>query len=167
MPDQELTPYEQIVKLLETHHVSYRTVEHEPEGRAVPVSQIRGNRLSQAVNSLVVMVKIGKKGRRFYLANLPADRRLDLNAVQKLCQGTHALLAPLEKVAELTRCTSGAVPPFSFHPDLELIADPAVFDNEEIVFNAGRLDRSIFMKPEDYRRIVQPRLVPIALLAGP
>ncbi len=162
MTDSSPTPFDRILALLDEQGARYRVIEHEPEGRTVEISRIRGNSLGQALNSIVVMVKIGKKERRYYLANVPGDRRVDLNAVRDLCQGTYAMLAPLEKVAELTHSVAGAVPPFSFHPDLEIIADPAIQANEEVVFNAGRLDRSIFMRLDEYLRVARPRLVPIA-----
>jgi len=161
-PQSPPTPFDRILALLDTHAARYRVVEHLPEGRTAIISQMRGNTLGQAVNSIVVMVKIGKKERRYYLANLPGDCRVNLEAVKALCQGTYATLASLDKVAELTGSQAGAVPPFSFHPNLQLIADPLLRQNDEIVFNAGRLDRSIFMKLEDYDRIVQPLWVSIA-----
>jgi Ala-tRNA(Pro) deacylase len=57
----------------------------------------------------------------------------------------------------------GAIPPFSFNDQLQVLADPLIQENEEVVFNAGRLDRSIFMKLDDYLRIAKPQLVKIAL----
>lgn len=52
------------------------------------------------------------------------------------------------------------IPPFSFHPDLRLIADPLLFDRyPEIAFNAGQLDKSIILNTEDYLRIARPELV--------
>ena len=51
----------------------------------------------------------------------------------------------------LTNCDSGAVPPFSFNEDLSVIVDPELYENEEIVFNVGRLDRSIYISSKDYR----------------
>ena len=41
--------------------------------------------------------------------------------------------------------------------------DPLIQQNEEVVFNAGRLDRSIFMKLDDYIRIAKPQMTNIAL----
>jgi len=38
-----------------------------------------------------------------------------------------------------------------------------IHQNEEVVFNAGRLDRSIFMKSEDFIRIAKPQLLRIAM----
>ena len=57
----------------------------------------------------------------------------------------------------------GAIPPFSFNDQLEVLADPLIQENEEVVFNAGCLDRSIFMKLDDYNRMAGPQLVKIAL----
>ena len=52
--------------------------------------------------------------------------------------------------------------PFAFHPDLALIADPALQAHAEIFFNAARLDRSIALRTADYLRLAAPRLEAIA-----
>ena len=44
----------------------------------------------------------------------------------------------------------------------QVLVDPLILQNEEVVFNAGRLDRSIFMKLDDYVRIAKPQIVKIA-----
>ncbi|HZU69983.1 MAG TPA: hypothetical protein VFA09_22120 [Ktedonobacteraceae bacterium] len=48
--------------------------------------------------------------------------------------------------------------PFSFNPDLELVVDPSLLENDEIYFNAARLDRSMVLKTSDYVAIAKPRL---------
>ena len=54
----------------------------------------------------------------------------------------------------------GAIPPFSFHPDLALVADPLLFERvDEIAFNAGLLEKSVIMDTQDYLRIARPELV--------
>ncbi len=50
------------------------------------------------------------------------------------------------------------MPPFSFSEQLRVLADPLVLENKQIVFNAGRLDRSIMMQLEDYIRIAKPQI---------
>lgn len=155
--------YEKIIALLEQNQANFRVVEHAPEGQTEPVSRMRGNLLSQAVKSLVVLVKIGKKESRYYLANIPGDSRVDLNVIKTLCNATRVMFAPAEKARQLTGCVMGAVPPFSFNQNLIVLADPSLFENDELVFNAGRLDRSIFMDKDSYLRIAQPNLVPIAM----
>lgn len=163
MSDLKNEIFGKIINLLEQNKATFRVVEHAPEGQTEIVSQIRGNQLSQAVKSLVVLVKIGKKESRYYLANIPGDCRVDLNVIKKLCNGTHVMFASAEKARQLTGCEMGAVPPFSFNENLVVLAAPSLFENDELVFNAGRLDRSIFMDKESYLNIAQPNLVPIAM----
>ena len=154
--------HERLVQLLDEHRATYRVVEHAPEGRTELIAQIRGNRLEQAIKSMVVQVRHGKKENRYYLANVPGDCRVDFEALKTQLGADSVAFAPRPRAEELAGCVIGSIPPFSFNDELIVLADPAIQENEEVVFNAGRLDRSIFMKMEDYLRIAQPRLMKIA-----
>ena len=48
--------------------------------------------------------------------------------------------------------------PLSFNPELELVVDPSLLENDEIYFNAARLDRSMVLKTSDYVAVARPRL---------
>jgi Ala-tRNA(Pro) deacylase len=163
MSDLPKDIHQQLKELLDANSVIYRVVEHEPEGRTDFIARIRGNKPEQAIKSIVVQVRFGKKESRYYLANVPGHCRVDLAGIQSIFNGTDASIAPREKAEALTGCVIGAIPPFSFNDQLILLADPLIQENEEVVFNAGRLDRSIFMKSVDYFRIAKPQLVNIAL----
>ncbi len=56
----------------------------------------------------------------------------------------------------------GAVPPFSFDPQLTLMVDINLLAEDQIVFNAGRLDRSVFLRSDDYLRLARPVVESIA-----
>src|SRR5262249_17881462 len=131
-------------------------MEHEAEGRSAAIAVIRGNHPSQALKAMVVALKDGASA--FALAVLPGDRRCDFAALAATFDAKKARFAAPEDAEKMTGCVMGAVPPFSFNPDLPLVADPAIQANEEVVFNAGRLDRSIFMPLADYLRVAAPRL---------
>ena len=158
--------HERLVQLLTEQGARFRVIEHVPEGRTELIAQIRGNRLEQAIKSMVVQVRYGKKDNRYYLANVPGDCRVDFEAIRSALEADSAAFAPRGKAEALAGCVTGSIPPFSFNEELVVLADPAIQENDEVVFNAGRLDRSIFMKSEDYIRIAQPRLVKIALRAA-
>lgn len=150
--------FERLTALLEAERAEYRIIEHPPEGRTEIVSELRQHPPQQAVKTIVVMVKIGKKESRYFLANIPGDCQLDLEAVKALVDGTRVMFAPLDRAEALTGCETGAIPPFSFHERLEVLADPLLLQHHEIAFNAGRLDRSIMMTSDSYRRIARPRV---------
>ncbi|GLW63645.1 hypothetical protein Arub01_18890 [Actinomadura rubrobrunea] len=155
--------YERLIADLDGAGARYRLIDHPPEGRTEAVSALRGNDVSHAAKCLIVMVKIGKRQTRYVLAVVPGDARLDLQVVKELFAGTYAAFASREKAEELAGSPSGTVLPFSYHPDLEVIADPALLKAPELFFNAARLDRSIALATDDYVRLANPRLAPITL----
>jgi len=162
MSDDSKDIHVRLCELLDLRGAVYRVVEHEPEGRTEYIARIRGNKPEQAIKSIVVRVRFGKKESRYYLANVPGHCRVDLMAIQSMLNGTDASIAPRAMAELLTGCVIGAIPPFSFDDRLVLLADPLIRANEEVVFNAGRLDRSIFMKSTDYFSIAAPQLANIA-----
>ncbi len=154
--------YTRLIALLEQHHAHYRLIDHAPEGRTEVVSPLRGNALSQAAKCIVLMVKVGKKVTRYILGVVPGDARVDLGAVRSLIGGTYVSFASSDIAERLAGSVAGTILPFSFHPDLELVVDPALLENDEIFFNAARLDRSMALKTSDYLALAKPRTERIA-----
>ena len=153
----------QLRALLDKEGAAYRVLEHEAEGRTEIITQIRGNLIEQAIKSMVVQVRMSKKENLYYLANVPGDCRVDFDAIKSYFNAASIGMAPREKAEALTGCVTGSIPPFSFNEKLGLLADPLIKENDEVVFNAGSLEKSIFMKMEDYFRIANPQVVSIAI----
>lgn len=164
-PERAVDVYDHLVDLLDSAGARYRIIDHPPEGRTEVVSGYRGNALSSAAKCMVVMVKIGKKATRYFLAVVPGDARVDLTALKTMAEGTYASFASTEKAEALAGSVSGTILPFTFHPDLELIVDPGLLHHPEIYFNAGRLNRSLALDTDDYMRLTEPRLHPIGAAA--
>ena len=128
--------HQQLIALLSDQGAQYRVVEHAAVGKCEAVSEIRGTALGQGAKAA------------------------DLSQLASHFGGSKASLASPAEVDVLTACVFGAIPPFSFHPDLTLVADPLLFERyDEIAFNAGLLEKSVIMNTHDYLRIAQPELV--------
>ncbi len=155
--------HERLKTLLDANHAAYRVIDHEAEGRTEFITKIRGNRLEQAIKSMVVQVRMNRKENLYALANVPGDCRVDFNGIKAHFNADSVAMAAREKAEALTGCQIGSIPPFSFNEALILIADPLIKENDEVVFNAGSLERSIFMNMEDYFRIANPQVARIAL----
>lgn len=152
-------PHQQLLWLLKDNKARFRVVDHEPVGKCEAVSEIRGTALNQGAKALVCKIK-GNGVKRHVLAILAADQQADLARLASHFGGMKASLASPAEVYALTGCVFGAIPPFSFHPDLTLVADPLLFERvDEIAFNAGLLERSIILNTEDYLRIARPEQV--------
>lgn len=125
------TTHQQLITLLTQQGARFRVMEHDAVGKCEAVSEIRGT-----------------------------DLQADLSQLASHFGGIKASLASPAEVDTLTACVFGAIPPFSFHPDLALVADPLLFERfDEIAFNAGLLEKSVIMDTQDYLRIARPELV--------
>ncbi|CAG8924506.1 unnamed protein product [Penicillium salamii] len=114
-------------------------MEHEATGKCEAVAAIRGTEIGQGAKALA-----------------------DLGKVAAAVGGRRASLASPAETDLLTGCVFGAIPPFSFHPDLRLVVDPALFERyPEIAFNAGLLERSVILNTEDYRVLCAADVVKI------
>ena len=76
--------------------------------------------------------------------------------------GSSASYASTDVAERLAGSVAGTVLPFAFHPDLTLLADPSITNQEELFFNAARLDRSMALRMSDYIALAKPRIERIA-----
>lgn len=144
----------------------HRFIGHPPQGATDLASLLRGHPLRQAAKSLVIRVALPGKKRQYVLAVVRGDHRVDLGAVAAVMGGVRAGFADRATAERLTGCVSGSIIPFSFHPDLHVVVDPGLLEQDEIYFNAARLDQSVALSAHAYRALAEPRVAPIADRAG-
>jgi Ala-tRNA(Pro) deacylase len=154
--------YAALIALLARHAARCREITHAPEGRTELVSELRGHPVAQAAKCIILIVKLGKKVTRFVLAVVPGDKRVDVNKVMALWRATYVGFAATDVAERLARSVAGTVLPFTFNPELELVADPDLLAHDTIYFNAARLDRSLALTTADYIAIAKPRVEAIA-----
>lgn len=129
--------------------VSFREVHHEPTRTSEESARARGEELR--VGGKALLIKVDDTFRLFVLS---ADRKLNSGAIKQRFGARKTRFATPEELADLTGLVPGSVPPFG-QPILPfpLYADPSVFENERIAFNAGSLTDSIIMPISDYGRL--------------
>lgn len=154
--------YHRLIRLLDENAVQYRLIDHEPEGTTEVVSAMRGNPVEQAAKAIVLIVKPDRRTTRHVLAVVPGDRRVDLAAVRALYGARYVGFCDAATAERLAQAVPGTVLPFSFDPELELIADPLIVKSDTLYFNAARLDRSMCLSGADYQAVAQPRVEHIA-----
>ena len=92
------------------------------------------------------------------LKKLLEEKEVD-KKVKEVFDAKDIRFATREEISELTNGVHiGGVPPFGDLFNIEVIADPKIFENEKIVFNAGDRCYSIAMKSEDYKKFINPKI---------
>jgi hypothetical protein len=85
---------------------------------------------------------------------------------QGALKGIHVSFASPDIAEKLAGSVAGTVLPFSFNPELELVVDPSLLENDELYFNAARLDRAMVLKTSDDVASAQPCLERIVAVRG-
>jgi len=151
-----------VLNLLKANNCWYETFEHEPVRTSEEAAKTRpGYTLHQGARAMIVKAQGAQT--RFVMLVLPADLRFDNSKVKLLLNARDLRFASEPEVLELTGGVQpGAVPPFGNLFQLDVVADPGLFANQRIVFNAGDRSFSVAMMAEDYKRIVDPKIGSIA-----
>ncbi|KUM02645.1 YbaK/prolyl-tRNA synthetase associated domain-containing protein [Chromobacterium subtsugae] len=152
--------FERLRQLLTAGGARYRVIEHPAEGNSRKVADVRGTEAGQGAKAM--LCKVADQTGQFVLAVLPGDERVDFAKVAAAIGARKVKLADAAEVEAATGCVIGSIPPFSFSPVIRLVVDPQLLARySEIAFNAGRLDASIVLNGDDYRRLAQPLLADI------
>ncbi|MFA5797115.1 MAG: YbaK/EbsC family protein [Candidatus Woesearchaeota archaeon] len=153
----------QIRELLNKHKIVYQHIVHEHVHHSSDAAKIRGTNLSEAAKAIILKVELKDKLPQdkfvFIQAVIPGDQRIDLKKIKNLFDSRNVQLASPDEVLEKTGCTIGSVPPFGNLFNIPIYLDESILTKEQIVFSAGTHHDSIIIKPEDYVRVVNPKVV--------
>ena len=153
--------FDRLESLLRDENARFRVIRHPAEGNSERVAAIRGTQVGQGAKAMLCRAK-DQQG-ALILAVLPGDRKVDFRKVAQAVGSKKVSLASPDEATATTGCVIGAIPPFSFTPEIRLVVDPQLLArHDEIAFNAGRLDTSIVLNAADYARIAAPLLADIS-----
>lgn len=149
-----------ILALLKDGGYWYQTFEHEPVRTSEEAAKVRtGYTLAQGAKAMIVRVKKSPSEKFFVMLVLPGDRKFDFGKVKQLYSAKDIRFATETEVEEITGgVLPGGVPPFGNLFGIPVVADPEVFKNEKMVFNAGDKSFSVAIKTADYKILVDPKV---------
>jgi prolyl-tRNA editing enzyme YbaK/EbsC (Cys-tRNA(Pro) deacylase) len=151
LEDEKERVFNEIINLLDTSDVEYELMEHQEVKTSQQAAEVRGTPMSMAPKAMIFKKKVGS----YIMICVPADREVDVAKVQKVV-GEDLQLASPEDVEMQFGVKVGAVPPFGKVFGMEMYMDKVFWEREDVVFNAGRRDRSIKMKAADLIKLTNP-----------
>ena len=147
-----------LTEFLDKHNVAYVVISHSPAYTAQGIAglaHIPGRELAKTV-----IVKLdGKQS----MAVLPAKFHVDLVLLRKAANAKAVALASEDEFKDqFPQCETGAMPPFGNLFGLNVFADDSLEKDKEIAFNAGTHRELIRMAWEDFKRLVDPKVIRFA-----
>ena len=149
--------HENLLNYISGQQVEFELFDHEPAGSVEEYHRVlKTNYAEQAKALLLRYKKTGEKG--YVVLTLQANKRADLDRVQRILQAKSLRLARISELQRITGCNYGELPPFGKPFGVQLIMDRDLLDQKQILFNAAKLDRSIRIDPKIVRQIEEPIL---------
>lgn len=103
-------------------------------------------------------------GFNYYVAVLPANKRVDFAKLSHYLCGCHLELAKESEVAKhCSDCEVGVLPPFGSQYGLHTVLDESLLEDEEIIFEGNSHREAIRMKLAEFRAIEQPLVCKFAV----
>lgn len=148
-------------ELLDSQAIKYVLITHSQAFTAQEVAasmHVPGRELAKPV--------IVRTRNRLAMVVVRAQDHVDLGRVS-LALGSPAQLAPESDLSvSFPDCELGAMPPFGTLYGMPTLVDREVAKSPELVFNAGTHTSAIRMMYADYTRLVQPRVLEVAIHEG-
>lgn len=155
------TVFEKLQSYLQEYNATFRVVDHPPAASALEYQQTLKTNLHQQLKALFVQFRKSEKD-EFAICVVPADLKLDLDKVAQRLNVSNVRLGSRDDLMRLTQCAFGMLPPFGSVFSLPVVVDERSFDEVELAFNAGSLEKSIFIARDSYKRLVQDFVADIA-----
>lgn len=143
--------FEKVKAVLNECNVGYEVLEHASVKTSEEAAKVRGTPMHMAPKAMIMKRLSGA----YVMVCVPADCQVDRKKVEKVL-GEKVKLASPDEVEAAFGIKVGAVPPLGKVLDIEMYLDQDFYTKDEVVFNAGRRDRSIRMKAKDFITAAKP-----------
>ena len=145
----------QITEYLDKSAIQYEVSEHEPTFTAQEMAAIE-HEPGKYVAKPVIVKADGKN----IMCVLAACYKIDLGALKKQIGAQSVDLTDEKEIGSIFEdCELGAEPPFGNLYDMPVIMDKALEKDDHITFQAGTHEKAIRISMEDYRKLVNPKVL--------
>jgi Ala-tRNA(Pro) deacylase len=148
----------QLINCLNESGVAYEILQHPEAVTAQRVAEVE--HIKARHQAKVVMVK---SNGNHVMAVVPADRRIDLQKVEKITGKQASLETEVDFKSIFLDCAVGAMPPFGNLYGLPTYVDERLAREDYIVFEAGTHTDAIKLKYTDYEKIVKPEVADLTM----
>ena len=144
-----------IIEFLDNSAVRYEIREHPPAFTAQQMAAIE-HEPGQYVAKPVIIKADGK----YIMCVLSACYKIDMGALKSQLGANSVELAQEKEIGKIFNdCELGAEPPFGNLYDLPTIMDKSLEEDDHITFQAGTHEKAIRMSMDDYRKLVEPKVL--------
>jgi Ala-tRNA(Pro) deacylase len=144
-----------VIELLDKSAVRYEVSEHPPAFTAQQMAAAEHEPGKYVAKPVII-----KADGKYMMCVLSACYKIDLSALKGQLGAESVELAEEKEIGKIfDDCELGAEPPFGNLYDLPTVMDKAIEKDDHITFQAGTHEKAIRMSMDDYRKLVEPKVL--------
>ncbi len=149
-----------VTQALDALGVPYRSFTHAgPVHSLEQAAAERDHRPEQVIRSIVFRLAAD----HFVMALMAGPQQIDWKRLRRALGEKRLTMASEEEVRAVTGYERGAVAPLGLPQPLHILADPAVFEPEEVSLGSGVRGTAVIMQSADLRRALEGvEIVPLS-----
>jgi Ala-tRNA(Pro) deacylase len=152
-------PLSMLREFLDRNHIQYMVISHSVAYTTQGIAALTHTPGKELAKTVMVMAD-GKLA----MAVVPASFRVDLYRLKRYPGADSVELASeFEFRDRFPDCETGSMPPFGNLYGMDVFVDQALAEDQEIAFNAGSHRELMRMKFSDFRELVKPAIIQLAL----
>jgi len=149
---------EKLRVFLDENHAEYTHTTHSPAFTAREVASAEHLPTREVAKAVLLFADD-----HYHMIVVPASRLVDFQEVRFALGFHHARLASEEEVGRLfPDCELGAMPPMGNLYGLPVYLDSSLATEPSIAFNGGTHRDEVHMRTDEYRKLVQPKVISLA-----
>jgi Ala-tRNA(Pro) deacylase len=152
-------PLSKLKEFLDSHNIKYLVISHSVAYTAAGIAALTHIPGKELAKTVIVKTDAG-----LVMAVVAASQHVDLVRLKAAVGAENVELASEDEFkAKFPDCELGAMPPFGNLYGLKVFADERLAQDQEIAFNAGSHRELVRIAWDDFARLVQPTLMPLAI----
>ena len=152
-------PLSMLREFLDRNRIQYLVISHSVAYTAQGIAALTHTPGKELAKTVMVTVD-----GRLAMAVVPASLRVDLYRLRKyLGAASVELASEFEFRGRFPDCETGSMPPFGNLYGMDVFVDQALAEDQEIAFNAGSHRELVRMRFSDFRELVKPAIIPLAV----
>lgn len=152
-------PLSKLKEFLDDHNIKYVVISHSVAYTAAGIAALTHIPGRELAKTVIVKLDGG-----LAMVVVAAPQHVDLAHLKAVTGAKSLELASEDEFkAKFPDCELGAMPPFGNLYHMPVFADETLMRDKEIAFNAGSHRELVRIAWEDFERLVQPRMMKVAL----
>lgn len=150
-----------VMRILDSAHITYNTYTYESKGGAVDGVTVAG-KIGQPVEKVYKTLVTRGASKNFFIFVIPVSKELNLKAAAKAVSEKSVEMIRMDEINKVTGYIRGGCSPIGMKKDYRTVIDDSCEKLASMIFSAGKIGFQVEITPEELIGLIHAGVGPVA-----